>query len=358
MRILLDHGADPNLCNTKNNTALECAAGKGLRGAVLLLLERGASVNLQVEGRPTALTAAAVYGHLEILSDVLAAGADPNLVTGYGGTSLFMALLGNNPEATEMLMAFGADVTVADDSALAIAASDGYAHIVTQILAKTGAASVDEEAFVNARASNGKTALMEACKKGRESVVQLLLQLPKINVDIRDEKYYTAMMHAICADHDGIAKALPAHGASVKPDAPAGTSALIEASIMGRRSVVRLIMDSMKRGGEEAGVDFGGVSGRTALMWACYDNFMGIAEMLLRAGAAMDVMDANGDTPLMFVVTVERGAEMAHMLLERGADPNVHGPQTSPLILACVRSAPEFGAVCQALVRAGADVHA
>jgi ankyrin repeat protein len=366
-RVLLDHGADPNLSDAKKQTALGLTAFKGLREVVLLLLERGASVNLKVDDSRTALALAAMGGHVEVMLDLLAAGADPNLVSSYGETPLLAAIVDWKPEAAELLLARGADVTatevpsVGGKNALMEAADAGYAHLVTKILAKAGAAGGrgGEAAFVNARASDGKTALMKACEKGRETAVRVLLQHPQIDVDAQDDKHFTALLHAVSAHHEGIAKALLARGASVQPDERAGTSALIEASRQDMRGLVRLILE--ERGGEAAGVDFRDARGCTALAWACRPTFgaPGIVELLLRAGAAVDVPNADGWTPLMFAASLWRGAESALLLLERGADPNAHEPlTTSPLILACARSSTEFAAVIQALIRAGADLNA
>jgi ankyrin repeat protein len=197
---------------------------------------------------------------------------------------------------------------------------------------------------------------MVACAAWSESVARVLLQHPKLDVDAKDAKYYTVLMRAVNKDHAGIAEALLGHGASVKPDERVETSALIEACVRGGKpGLVRRILD---RGREEAGVDFRGHHSCTALARACQCNALDIAHMLLQAGAAVDALNAVGWTPLMFAASCEGSAEIARVLLERGADPSLHGPITSPLMLACECSAPELGAVCQALIRASADVNA
>jgi ankyrin repeat protein len=245
-----------------------------------------------------------------------------------------------------------------------MAARGGYDDLVKLYMAKAAEGEGEGEGgsvvenFVNARTFDGTTALMVACKEGRGSVVRILLQHPNIDVEAKDCYYNTALCHALCGGPlcDGIAEMLQAHGASVKPDALAKSSALVDACARGMKGVVRLIQD---RGGAEADVDFPGHNGSTALMRACLRNDVEIAEMLLQGGAAVDVVDARGWTALMYAAGCESGAEIMGLLLERGADPNLHGPQTSPpLTMACSRTAPEFGAVCQALIRAGADVNA
>jgi ankyrin repeat protein len=195
------------------------------------------------------------------------------------------------------------------------------------------------------------------CENRHETVVRVLLQHPHIDVDVQDEKHFTALLYAVSAHQDGIAKALLARGASVKPDARAVSSVLIQASRRNMPDMVRLILE--ERGGEEAGVDFRDNEEYTALAWASRIQVLDIADMLLRAGAAVDTPDAGGWTPLMHATRFGTGAEMCMLLLDRGADPNLHRPSTtSALITACARSEPGFDAVREALIRAGADVNA
>jgi ankyrin repeat protein len=255
---MLDHGADPNVGNERTNTPLVLAAGNGFREAVLLLLDRGADVNLKVTGKHTALSAAAMNGRLEVMSDLFAAGGDPNIVDQYGVSALLMATKYRRPEAAELLMEWGADVNLTQIpseggmNALLFAAWEGYSHLVTKILAK--AAEAEEEgrgdALVNKCSFYGSITLVLACRKGSESVVQVMLQHPNIDIEVLDNGFFTALNYAIQIDHVGIAGTLLAHGASVKPDARAETSVLIQTSMNGRLGLVNRIME--RGGGEDA----------------------------------------------------------------------------------------------------------
>jgi ankyrin repeat protein len=317
-RILLDHGGDPNLGDdVRTNTAMTHAARHGRREAVLLLLERGAHVNLQINGSSTALISAAFNGHLEVMNDLFEAGADPDLVDGDGRSPLFAALVGSHPEAAEMLLARGADVTLSEvpfrggrRTVMTLATRGGYSNIAKRILDKVSQAYDEcfQEKFINARSSRSsdrRTALMVACMEGSESVVQALMQHPEIDVDRQDDTHCTALSYAI-RWKPSIAEALLALGASVKPDERAETCALVEATRYGRRGMVRHIPE---RGPEEAGLEFPGCCGKTALVWACKRNYVDIAEMLLQAGAAVDAPDSIDWTPLMYAVRCHGDAD-------------------------------------------------
>ena len=99
-----------------------------------------------------------------------------------------------------------------------------------------------------------------------------------------------------------------------------------------------------------------GPRGRTRLMYAAMVKDVARARFLLAQGAAVDVVDANLATALMYAC--EAGAlEVAHCLVERGASVNAvrgGGGQTA-LMYACENGHPE---VARCLLAHGADVHA
>ena len=67
VKILLDHGANPNLQNTNGVTALISAAYLGKKEIVQLLLSHGADSNLKLKSGLTALAYATQQNHHEII---------------------------------------------------------------------------------------------------------------------------------------------------------------------------------------------------------------------------------------------------------------------------------------------------
>jgi ankyrin repeat protein len=57
VKLLLERGADPNVCNVNGKSPLHEAASRGDAGTLKLLIERGADLNARYKGLDSATTA-------------------------------------------------------------------------------------------------------------------------------------------------------------------------------------------------------------------------------------------------------------------------------------------------------------
>lgn len=148
MKILLDHGADPNLVNGREDTPLMLAVS--LRNEVIMnmLMEYGADVNLCIEppsnlldesGGVSALEVAAKCGHTVVIERLIKDGAV--LVKPTDGapfkTALQCAAHYGMPEAITTLLRLGSDVRLIGGtfgSALQAAATSGSLECITLLL--------------------------------------------------------------------------------------------------------------------------------------------------------------------------------------------------------------------------------
>ncbi len=137
VKVLKEHGGDPNALSPQNYTALGIATQYGKNAAALALVE---------------------------------AGADPARPIGEGGyTPLMLATANHAQPLVEALLKKGADVNARNSggvTALMIAAANGRAELV-ELLVRAGA-------DVQAQSERGDTALTIARAKGNEKVIKLL----------------------------------------------------------------------------------------------------------------------------------------------------------------------------------------
>ncbi|HEX7079440.1 MAG TPA: ankyrin repeat domain-containing protein [Gammaproteobacteria bacterium] len=147
VKLLLDHGADPNAADAfQEQTPLMWAAVDGHTEVVDLLLAAGADPNRQARvseltkrsinadfptGGFTALMFAARNGHDEVVRRLVEAGANVNLKNGDGATAMMIAIVNDRLDLAAWLLEHGADP---NDGSLYYAVemrdatTDWYAH--------------------------------------------------------------------------------------------------------------------------------------------------------------------------------------------------------------------------------------
>lgn len=92
-KVLLEHGANPNLRNKAGSTPLHDAALKGTGEVIELLLEHGADINARDgESSSTPLHFAASFGRLGAVKALVKHGADTELRNEKGSTALQLAM--------------------------------------------------------------------------------------------------------------------------------------------------------------------------------------------------------------------------------------------------------------------------
>ncbi|KAJ6568799.1 ankyrin repeat-containing domain protein [Mycena capillaripes] len=107
-RLLLASGADPDIPDGTDTTALQTASFYGNIEMVKILLESGADPNIEGGEHGTALQAASYSGNLKIVQLFLETGADVNMEGGKHGTALQAASSRGHEVIVELLRAHGA----------------------------------------------------------------------------------------------------------------------------------------------------------------------------------------------------------------------------------------------------------
>jgi ankyrin repeat protein len=139
---LLSKGANPNTPGPDGTTAVMWAAANDDLELVRALIKAGANVRLTNHFGTSALTEASIIGSAPIIDALLEAGADPNTRNPEGETALMAVARSGRIDAAKRLLEAGADVNAKENfggqSALMWAAAQGQAEMV-KLLAASGA---------------------------------------------------------------------------------------------------------------------------------------------------------------------------------------------------------------------------
>src|SRR6188508_1352833 len=258
------------------------AAESGDRVAVSRLLDRGAAVDTRAVDGTTALHWAVRADRLDTVRVLLESGADASAADRYGITPLYLA------------------------------AENGNAAVIAALL--------DAGADVNGVAPIGETALMTAVRTGTLDAVVLLLDRGA-DIDARDREFeQTALMLAVREAHPEVVALLLDRGADVDARTRVGPTPNFVKPCKGTGC-----------GSEGVGINRGGLpdrgrrgaalGGMTPLLYAARDGRVRETELLLAAGADLELAEANGMRPLLMALLNDQLA-VARLLLAHDADVN------------------------------------
>ena len=231
-------------------------------------------------------------------------------------------------------IAAGANVNAKDSdgvTALMRAASAGRGDSVSTLIA----AGAD----VHAKTSGGVNALMMASLGGYAEAAGLLLAA-KVDSNAKDNQGRTALMAAASSREQAVVDALLAAGADVKIEDAGGASALTYASAEGFESAVTALQ---KRGAK---------AGDRELLLASARCNLGIVRSYLGGGMGVNPKDA-GTTPLI-VAAGGNCVEVVGLLLDRGADLNAKDSDGWTALIKA--SAGGHAEVVRVLLAKGADM--
>jgi ankyrin repeat protein/CHAT domain-containing protein len=425
VELLLKKGANPNAKTKAGMTALLYAVkGNSIQTVkenqikvVELLLGKGADVNAHVEADTTdrevtdltGLMIGATSLNVPLVTLLLEKGADPNIKSKEGMTALMIAA-GNESAARSQDGIEIALVTPPKDPKPKACLICDEQKIVTALLEKN--------ADVNAKNRTGFTALMFAATESTPAIVKLLLQ-HGAQIDTQADDRTTALLAAAKSAKADNVKLLLDEGAKLDQNSPKSyLSQVVETSVFPEKSeskakIIQMFIERGANANEQAGeegtllsrvlvadrgkpeslkvlLSNGVAPGEGQLLYATDHNYPMVAKLLLEHGAAVNVTNSDGLTPLMIAASnnyseivsylLDKGASIdvqdqhgltalmqaakngsedsVQLLLNKKANPNLRDKEgNTALLLAAEQEATAFTSILEELIASGARVN-
>lgn len=278
--------------DSNHDTALTMACAGGHEELVELLITRGASIEHRDKKGFTPLILAATAGHEKVVNTLLKQGAEIEAQSERTkDTPLSLACSGGRYEVVEILLGVGANKehrNVSDYTPLSLAASGGYVNIIKLLLT--------HGAEINSRTGSklGISPLMLAAMNGHTAAVKMLLDMGSdINAQIETNRN-TALTLACFQGRHEVVSLLLDRKANVEHRAKTGLTPLMEAASGGYIEVGRVLLDK----GADVNAAPVPSSRDTALTIAADKGHLKFVDLLLNRGAAVEVKNKKGNSPL------------------------------------------------------------
>jgi uncharacterized protein len=283
VKALLRQAADVNAAQGDGMTALHWAALKNDADLAQTLLYAGANVRATTRiGSYTPLVLAAQNGNATVIGTLVAAGADVNSKTGNGTTVLMLAAASGNVDAVKAFVDKGADVNAREPvrglNAAMFAAAANRAAVVT-FLAKNKADLAATSGVVDL---NG----LDRAKMG-----DVLFGNP-----------------APPPPSGGRGSSEGSQGGQQGRNVPGGRGFQGKAGIERQYQLNELIYAQ---------------GGLTPMLLAARQGYTETVSALLDAGVGINQRSAGDKTTALLIATINGHFDLAKMLLDQGADPNL-----------------------------------
>ena len=312
LQAIIDHGADVNAVNNRGQTALQLACIEGQNNFVKILLDAGTDPNI-TDTLGDSCIHAVIHGHCSTatIHRIIDRCADINAMSKDGTTPLLLACSTGLSDAVKLLLKAKADPNIAyatGDASLHTAISAGCSKEVIQEI-------IDSGGKVNAVNKRGRTALLLGCFYRQMDSVKVLLEAGA-DPGIVDEESFSCVHAAIdgrCSK-DTLQALVSAYIDGRRKD---GTNALLSACRTGQSESVIFLL---KAG---ANVNITNADGNTCLHAAVHGNCSkALLQNIIEQGLNVNIVNKREETALRLACASAQ-AESVHLLLEKGANPNI-----------------------------------
>jgi ankyrin repeat protein len=306
-----------------------------------------ATVRVRAANAPVA--DAAQQGDREAVKALLRQAADVNAAQGDGMTALHWAAIKNDAELAQTLLYAGANVRamtrIGNYTPLLLAAKNGNAAVMAPL--------VEAGADANSKTANGTTALMLAAASGNTDAVALLLDKGADVGATESVRGLNAAMFAAASNRAAVIALLAKRGADLK-----ATSQVVDLNGLDRKKMADILFGNPAppppaggRGNEgsqqgqqqgrnvpggrgfqgRAGIDrqyqlnelVYAQGGLAPIHLAARQGYIESMTALLDGGVDVNQLTAGDKSSPLLIATINGHFDLARMLLDRGADPNL-----------------------------------
>ena len=346
-KLLMDEGADPNICNAEGytslhaviyycwsheilqemmrhkphldaqnyhgQTALFVACFERQQTSIRILLEAASNPNIASINGNTSLHAA-VLGHCDkkIIQLIIDHFADLNATNNRSQTALMLSCIQASEDSINVLLKAKADAKIADvdgNTCLHVAIANSLSKEVIQAIVTRGG-------DVHAVNNNCVSALGMACQKGQIDTIDVLIKLGA-DINMTDPDGNTYLLKAVRGDYS--------------------------------KEVVQAIINN---GGNVNATNNNCVS---ALGMACKKGQIDTIDVLIKLGADINMTDPDGNTYLLKAVREDYSKEVVQAIINKGGDVNaVNNNYVSALGMACQKGQID---TIDVLIKLGADIN-
>ena len=318
MKILLTNGANPDIANNIDDTALSIAERNGFVDIAEELRKHGARNEIQYAGlgRDEALIKAARLNDVAKAKELLGGAAKPNYRNNITGvTSLLAAAFYGHADIVQLLIEHGADV------------NNVPWGLTDQRIASSGV-PVNEMGLLHA-AADGDTALITVIRNNYPDISRVLLD-HGADVDVPNRNDELPAYLAARLGRAKIMGELLASGADPNRSQPVERNDRFIMDVNGKEEKRPLLIVATMNGHADtvqelltadADPNLGDKEDKTALYWAASQGFLNIVKILLTHNADPNINNDIGTTPLM-AASKNGYLKIVELLLDNGADIN------------------------------------
>lgn len=291
IRLLLQHGTNPNSISIDRQTPLTVSAQYGHLDAVRMLLdEPSTEVALRGKSGRSALSFAVANGHLEIVDVLLERGAfSPDDQDNMHWTPIFWAVQGDYAGIVQLLSKQpSVDINWVDKSGRSVlswAAGEGGRQALKILLKHP---SVD----LNLKDAQGRSPLSWAAGNGQREVVSTLMHKTGVDKSTKDKDMRNAISWACQGGHTETLRTLLKYGCGGVDDVDINvwTPLLWSLFVRSPATVETLLFTRRVKIDRQDGY------GRTALIWAASYGYIDVVQLLVSWNATVHIKNHGGHT--------------------------------------------------------------